>query len=132
MKDMESQGKWFGFLRSAFCSQWSDHHIRGMSEEGLQPSLYDLGQEQPKVNTLPHCNQLINTPLWGSPTGTFNRSLCPLRSRDSHAQLVGKQSCHPCSGPRCGEAVYLALLDDIDYSTNSAGPNNQRDPPSKI
>ena len=132
MKDMESQGKWFGFLRSAFHSQWSDHHVRGISEEGLHPSLYDLSLEQPKADTLPHHNQLIDAPLWGSPNGTFNRSICPLRSRDSHTQLAGKQSCHPRSGPQCGKAVYLTLSDDIDHSTDSAGPHNQRDPPSEI
>ena len=31
-----------------------------------------------------------------------------------------------------GEAVYLALSDDIDHSTNSAGSHNQRDPLSEI
>ena len=132
MKDMESQGKWFGFLRLAFSSQWSDHHVRGISKEELHPSLHDLGLERPKVDTLPHCNQLIDAPLWGSPTGTFNRSLCPLRSGDGCAQLAGKQSCHPCSRPQHGEAVYLALSDDIDHSTDSTGPHNQRDPLSKI
>ena len=132
MKDMESQGKPFGFQRSAFHSQWSDHHIRGISEEGLHPSLSDLGLEWPKVDTLPHRNQLIDTSLWGSPTGTFNWSLCPLRGGDGHAQPAGKQSRHPRSGPRCGEVVYLTLSDDIDHSTDSAGPHNQRDPPSKI
>ena len=132
MKDMESQGKWFGFPRLAFCSQWSDHHVRGISEQGLHPSVYDLSLERPKADTLPHRNQLIDAPLWGSPTGTFNRSFCPLRSRDGRAQPAGKQSHHPRSGPQCGEAVYLALSDDIDHSTNSAGPHNQRDPLSKI
>ena len=131
-KDMESQGKRFGFPRLAFHSQQSDHHVRGISKEGLHPSLYDLGLEGPKADTLPHRNQLIDAPLWGSPTGTFNRSLCPLRSRDCHAQLAGKQSCHPHSGPWHGKAVYLALSDDIDHSTDSAGPHNQMDPPSKI
>ena len=88
--------------------------------------------EWPKADILPHRNQLIDAPLWGSPTGTFNRSLCPLRGRDGHTQLAGKQSCHPCSGPRHGEAVYLALSDDVDYPANSAGPHNQKDPPSEI
>ena len=96
MKDMESQGKWFGLLRSAFCFQQSDHHLGSRSKEGLHPSLYDLGLERPKVDTLPHCDQLIDAPLQGSPTGTFLRSLCPLRSGDgrtqwqdsSHATLV--------------------------------------------
>ena len=132
MKDMESQGKWFGFPRSAFHFQQSDHHIRGRSEEGLHPSLYDLGLEQPKADTLPHHNQLINAPLWGSPTGTFLRSLCPLGSRDGHTQPAGQQSCHPCSGPRYCKAVYLTLTDNIDKSADSAGPHNQRDPSSKI
>ena len=45
MKDVESRGKWFDFPRSAFCSKWSDHHIRGISEEELNSSLYDLGLE---------------------------------------------------------------------------------------
>ena len=132
MKDMESQGKQFGFPRSAFCFQRSDHHIRGRSEEGLHPSLYDLSLERPKADTLPHCNQLIDAPLQGSPTGTFIQSLCPLRSGDGHTHLARKQSCHPCSGPWCGEAVYLTLSDNIDQSADSAGPHNQRDPLSKI
>ena len=84
MKDMESQGKWFGFLRSAFHSQQGDHHVRCICKEGLNPSLYDLSLEWPKADTLPHCNWLINAPLWGSPTGTFNQNLCPLRDRDGH------------------------------------------------
>ena len=132
MKDVESQGKQFGFLRSAFRSQWCDHHVRGISEEGLNPSLYDLGLERPKVDTLPHRNQLINAPLQESSTGTFNRSLCTLRGGDGHTQLAGKQSHHSHSGPRCGEAVYLALPDDVNYSADSAGPHNQRDPPSEL
>ena len=132
MKDMESQGKQFGFPRSAFHFQRSDHYIQGRSEEGLHPSLYDLSLERPKADALPHRNQLIDAPLWGSPTGTFHRSLCPLRSRDGHTQPAGKQSRHPHSGPRRGKAVYLAVLDDIDHSTDSAGPHNQRDPLSEI
>ena len=132
MKDMESQGKWFGFLGLAFRFQWSDHHIRGRSEEGLHPSLYDLGLEWPKADTLPHHNQLVDTPLWGSPTGTFIRSLCPLRSGDGRTQLAEQQSCHPCSGPRHGKAVYLTLMDNVDKSADSAGPHNQRDTLSKI
>ena len=44
---MESWGKWFGFLWSAFCSQQGDHHVRCVSEEGLNPSLYDLCLEPP-------------------------------------------------------------------------------------
>ena len=51
---------------------------------------------------------------------------------DGCAQLAGKQSCHPRSGPWHGKTVYLTLSDDIDHSTDSAGPHNQRDPPSKI
>ena len=132
MKDMESQGKWFGFSRSAFCFQWSDHHIRGRSEEGLHPSLYDISLEWPKADTLLHYDQLIDAPLWGSPTGTFLRSLCPLRSRDGHTQLAGQQLHHPRSGPWHGEAVYLALTDNVDKSADSAGPHNQRDPSSEI
>ena len=132
MKDMESQGKQFGFLRSAFHFQWSDHHIRGRSEEGLYLSLYDLGLKRPKADTLPHRNQLIDAPLQGSPTGTFHRSLCPLRNRDGHAQLAGQQSCHPHSGPWHGEAVYLTHLDNVDQSADTAGPHNQRDPSSEI
>ena len=132
MKDMESQGKRFGFPRSAFRFQQSDHHIQGRPEEGLHPSLYDLSLEQPKADTLPHHNQLINAPLWGSPTGTFLRNLCPLGSRDGRTQPAGQQSCHPCSGPRHCKAVYLTLTDNIDKSADSAGPHNQRDPSSKI
>ena len=136
VKYMESQGKWFGFLRLAFHSQWSDHHIPSISKEGLHPSLYDLGLERPKVDTLPHQHQFIDTPLQESPTGTFNLSppvqLCPLQGRNSHTPLTGEQSLHPCSGPWHGKAVYLTLLDDIDHSTNSAGPHNQRDPTSEI
>ena len=132
MKDMEFQGKQFGFPRSAFHFQRSDHHIRGRSEEGLQPSLYDLSLEWPKADTLPHRNQLIDAPLRGSPTGTFIGSLCPLRGGDSCTQLARKQSCHPRSGPWHGEAVYLALSDNVDQSADSAGPHNQRDPSSEI
>ena len=129
---MKSQGKWFGLPRSALHFQWSNHHVRSISKEGLHPSLYDLSLEWPEVDTLPYHNQLINTPLWGSPTGTFNWSLCPLRGGDSHAQPAGEQSCHPCSGPRHGKAVYLTLSDDVDHSADSAGPHNQRDPLSEI
>ena len=132
MKDMESQGKRFCFPRLAFCSQWSDHHVQGIFEEGLHSSLYDLGLEQPKADTLPHHNQLIDAPLWGSPTGTFNWGVCPLHGMDGCAQLAGKQLCHPLSGPGHGDAVYITLSDDIDHSTDSAGPHNQRNPPSKI
>ena len=130
MKDVESQGKQFGFPRSAFHSQQSDHHVRSISKEGLHPSLYDLDLERPEADTLPHRNQLVDAPLWGSPTGTFNWSLCPLRGRDSCTQLAGKQLCHPHSGPQRGEAVYLTLSDDVDYSADSAGPHDQWDPPS--
>ena len=87
MKDMESQGKWFGLPRLAFHFQQSDHHIRGRSEEGLYPFLYDLGLEWPKADTLSHRDQLVNTPLRGSPTGTFLRSLCPLGSGDGRTQM---------------------------------------------
>ena len=132
MKYMESWGKQLGFLRSALCSQWSNHHMRSISEEGLHPSLYDLSLERPEVDTIPYRNQLINAPLWGSPTGTFNWSLCPLRGGDGRAQPAGKQSRHPHSGPWHGEAVLLTLLDDVDHSADSAGPHNQRDPPSEI
>ena len=88
MKDMESQGKRFGFPRLAFHFQQSDHHIGGRSKEGFHPSLYDLGLERPKVDTLSHHDQLIDAPLQGSPTGTFLRSLCPPRSGDGHTQLA--------------------------------------------
>ena len=44
----------------------------------------------------------------------------------------GKQSRHPRSGPWHGEMVYLALSDNIDHSADSAGPYNQRDPPSEL
>ena len=132
MKDMESQGKRFGFLRSAFHSQQSDHHIRGRSEEGLHSFLYDLGLERPKADALPHCNQLIDAPYQGFPTGTLHRGLHPLRSGDSHAQLAGQQSCYPCSGPWHGEVVYLTLSDNVDQSADSTGPHNQRDPSFEI
>ena len=132
MKDMESQGKWFGFLMLAFRFQRSDHHVRGRSKEGFHPSLYDLSLEWPKADTLLHCDQLIDVHLWGSPTGTFIRSLYPLRSGDGHVQLAGKQSHHPHSGPQCGEAVYLTLMDNVDKSAYRAGPHNQRDPSSEI
>ena len=132
MKDMWSQGKRFGFLTSAFHFQRSNHHVQGRSKEGLHLSLYDLNLEWPKVDTLPHRNQLIDAHLWGYPTGTFNRSLCPLRSKGGHAQLAGQQSRHPHSGPRHGEAVYLTLSDNVDQSADSAGPHNQRDPSSEI
>ena len=132
MKNVESQGKWFGFPRSAFHPQWSDHHIRSISKEGLHPSLYDLGLEQPKVDTFPHHDQLIDAPLWRSSTGTLNWSLCLFRGRDSHTQPAGKQSHHPHSGPWHGEVVYLTLSDDTDYPANSAGPHNQRYPLSEI
>ena len=132
MQDVESQGKWFGLPWSAFYPQWGDHHIRCISKEGLNPSLYYLSLERPQADTLPHHNQLINAPLQGFPTGTFNQSLCPFIGGDDHAQLTGKQSHHPCSGPWHGEAVYLAFFDNIDYSADSAGPYNQRDPPSEL
>ena len=132
MKDVESWGKQFGFPRLVFRYQQSDHHVGSISEEGLNPSLYDLSLEWPKVDTLPYRNQLIDAPLRGSPTGNFNQSLCPLRGRDGHAQPAGKQSPNPRNGPWHGEAVYLALSDEVDYSADSAGPHNQRDPPSKI
>ena len=132
MKDMESQGKWFGFPRLAFRFQRSDHRIQGRSKEGLHPSLYDLSLEWPKADTLPHRNQLVDAPLQGSPTGTFHRSLCPLHGQNGQAPPAGKQSRHPRSGPLHGEAFYLTLSDDVDHSTDSAGPHNQRDPPSEI
>ena len=132
MQDVESWGKQFGVPRSAFRSQWSNHHVRSITEEGLHPSLYYLSLEWPEADTFLHCNQLVDAPLWGSPTGTLNQSLCPLRGRDSCIQPAGKQSCHPHGGPQCGEAVYLALSDDVDHSADSAGPHNQRDPPCEI
>ena len=73
MQDVESWGKWFGFPRSAFHSQQSDHHVRSITEEGPHPSLCYLGLEWPEADTLPHRNQLIDAPLWGSPTGTLNQ-----------------------------------------------------------
>ena len=45
MKDVESRGEWFAFPWLAFCPRWGDHHVRCVSEEGLDPSLYDLGLE---------------------------------------------------------------------------------------
>ena len=131
MKDMESQGKWFGLPRSALHLQQSDH-IQGRSKEGLHPSLYGLGLEWPKADTLPHHNQLIEAPLQGSPTGASIWGLFPLGNRDGCTQLAGQQSCHPHSGPRHGEAVYLALTENVDKSADSAGSHNQRDPLSEI
>ena len=132
MKDMESQGKWFGFMLSVFDFEWSNHHIRGRSEEGFHLSLYDLSLEWPKVDALPHRDQLIDVHLWRSPTGTFLLSLCPLRTEDDCAQLAGKQSCQPHSGPQRSKAVYLALTDNIDQSADSASPNDQRYTSPKI
>ena len=132
MKDVESRGKWFGFPWSAFCSQWGDHHVGCASKEGLNPSLYDLGLEQPQADTPPYHNQLINAPFWRSPTGTFNPSLCTPRGRDSHAPLARKQPCHPHSGPQCREMVYLTFPDNINYSSNCTGPYDQGDPSSKV
>ena len=129
---MESWGKRFGFPWLAFCPQWGDHHIGCVSEEGLNPFLYNLSLEWSQVDTLPHYNQLIDAPLQGSPTGTFNWSLCPHRGRNCHAPLAGEQLHHPCSGPRCGETVYLTFSDNIDYSANRPGPYDQEDPPSKL
>ena len=132
MKDVESWGKWFGLLWSAFHPQQDDHHVRCISKEGLNPSLYDLSLEQPKADTLPHHNQLVDATLWGSPAGTFNWSLYPLRGRDCCTPPAGKQSHHPCSGPWHGEMIYLTLSDNIDYSADSVGPYHQGDPPSEF
>ena len=89
---MESQGKRFGFPWSAFHPQRSDHHVRCISEEGLNPSLYDLGLEWYQVDTLPHHKQLIDAPLQGSPTGTSTPSevgmAMPHWQESSHATLV--------------------------------------------
>ena len=128
MKDVESQGKQFGFTLSAFRLQWSDHHLRGRSKEGLHPSLYNLSLERPKADALLHCDQLIHVHLQRSPTGTFLLSLYSLRTGDDHVQPAGKQSCHPHSGPQCGEAVYLALMDNVDQSADSASPQNHLTP----
>ena len=132
MKDVESRGKRFGFLWLAFCSQWGDHHVGCASKEGLNPSLYDLGLEWLQADALPYHNQLINAPLQGFPTGTFNSSLYTPRGGDGHAPLAGKQPHHPHSGPRHGETVYLTFLDNSDYSSNRTGPHDQGDPPSKV
>ena len=67
MKDVESQGKSLGFLRSALHSLQSNHHMRSISEEWLHLSLYDLSLEWPEADTLPYHNQLVDAPLWGSP-----------------------------------------------------------------
>ena len=45
MKDMESQRKWSGFLWLTIHPQRCDHNVSHVSEEGLDPSLYDLGLE---------------------------------------------------------------------------------------
>ena len=43
MENVESRGKWFGFLRLAFHSQWSDHHVRGIPRRGLtRPSMISV------------------------------------------------------------------------------------------
>ena len=94
MKDVESWGKWFGFLWLAFCSQWGDHHVRRVSKEGLNPSLYDLHLEWPQVDALLYHDQLIDAPSWGSPTGISNQSLHPLRGRDGYTPPAVKQLCH--------------------------------------
>ena len=39
------QGEWFAFPQSTSHLQWGDHHVRCVSEEGLDLSLYDLGLE---------------------------------------------------------------------------------------
>ena len=127
MKDVESRGKHFGFLWSAFHSQRGDHHMRCVSEEGLNPSLYDLGLEWPQADTLPYHNQLFDAPLQGFTIGTFTP-----RGGDSHAPPAGKQPHHPHSGPQCGEMVYLTFSDNIDYSANHTGPYDQGDPLSEL
>ena len=131
VKDVESQGKWFGFLWSAFHSQWGDHHIRCVSE-GLNPSLYDLSLERPQADTLPYHNQLVDAPLQGSLTSTFNPCLCTPSSGNHHAPLAGKHPCQPRSGPQHGEMVYLTFSDNIDYSANHTGPHDQGHPPSEL
>ena len=68
----------------------------------------------------------------GDPPQAPSSKDCPLRTGDDHAQPAGKQSCHPRSGPRCGEAVSLTLVDKVDQSADSASPHNQRDPSPKI
>ena len=131
MKDVESWGKQFHFPRSAFHSQRSDHHVRSISEEGLHPSHNDLSLEWPEVDTLPHHNQLIDAPLWKSPLAPSTRvsapsevgTAAPNQQERSRATLVVDHGV---------ASVYLALSDDIDYSANSAGPHNQRDPPSEL
>ena len=77
MKDVESREKQFGFQRSAFHPQWSNHHVRSISKQGLHPSLYDLGLERPEVDTLPHHNQLVDAPLWGSLWAPSTRASTP-------------------------------------------------------
>ena len=88
MKDMESKGKQFGFPWLAFCSQWGDHHIRGVSEEGLNPSLYDLCLEWPQADAFPHHNQLVNAPLRGPPLAPSTRVSTPtvVRTTTPHWQ----------------------------------------------
>ena len=113
-------------------SQQGDHHIGCASEEGLNPSLYDLSLEEPQVDALLYHNQLIDASLWGSPTGTFNPSLCTPRGGDDCAPLAGKQPHHPHSGPRCGGTVYLTFPDNTDYSGNRTDPYDQGDPPSEV
>ena len=77
MKDMESRGKQFGFPWSAFCSQWGDHHVGYASEEGLNPSLYDLGLERPQVDALPYHNQLVDAPSGGPTLASLTRASAP-------------------------------------------------------
>ena len=77
MKDVESQGKQFGFQRLALRSQWSNHYVRSISEEGLHPSLYDFSLGRPEVDTLLYRNQLINVPLQESPLAPSTRASAP-------------------------------------------------------
>ena len=129
---MESQGQRLGFTLLAFRPQWSNHHVRGRSEEWFYTSLYDLSLQRPKMYTLLHCDQLINVHLWRSPTGTFLWGLPPFRTGDHRAQPAGEQSRQPRSRPWHGEVIYLALANNVDQSTDSASPHDQRDSSPKI
>ena len=115
MKDVEFRGKWFGFLWLVFHSQWGDHHIGCVSEEGLNPSLYDLHLKWPQVDALLTITNLLM-----------------FRGGDSRTPLAGEQLPHPRSGPWHGEMVYLTFSDNIDYSANRTGPYDQEDPLSEL
>ena len=62
-------------------------------------------------------------PSTGVSTPSEAGTTAPSRQESSHATLVVDHGM---------ETVYLALSDNIDHSADSAGPYNQRDPPSEL